>query len=189
MSLGQQRGNSNPAATLAALVSKRSRFQDELRNIENQVYELETSYLQDIGQFGNAFKGFEGFLSSGKNTSNFKRPRKLQPEDRIFSLSSVTSPALPFTRAEDDHALLPVSSLSQDNYLHFQKLAEELGVRRDDGRFDYGAGRSKGGNLPSNGQGKPKRGRTAPTPRDGKRNRTTSEPDFDDDDDPDMISR
>lgn len=160
MSLGQQRGNSNPAATLAALVSKRSRFQDELRNIENQVYELETSYLQDIGQFGNAFKGFEGFLSSGKNTSNFKRPRKLQPEDRIFSLSSVTSPA-----------------------------AEELGVRRDDGRFDYGAGRSKGGNLPSNGQGKPKRGRMAPTPRDGKRNRTTSEPDFDDDDDPDMISR
>ncbi|KAH9682048.1 Histone acetyltransferase subunit NuA4-domain-containing protein [Citrus sinensis] len=177
MSLGQQRGNSNPAATLAALVSKRSRFQDELRNIENQVYELETSYLQDIGQFGNAFKGFEGFLSSGKNTSNFKRPRKLQPEDRIFSLSSVTSPA-----------------------------AEELGVRRDDGRFDYGAGRSKGGNLPSNGHcvgesvvcftngrritgGKPKRGRMAPTSRDGKRNRTTSEPDFDDEDDPDMISR
>lgn len=29
----------------------------------------------------------------------------------------------------------------------------------------------------------------APTPRDGKRNRTTSEPDFDDEDDPDMISR
>ncbi|KAK9182852.1 hypothetical protein WN944_026000 [Citrus x changshan-huyou] len=37
--------------------------------------------------------------------------------------------------------------------------------------------------------GKPKRGRMAPTPRDGKRNRTTSEPDFDDEDDPDMISR
>ncbi|ESR33462.1 hypothetical protein WN944_025999 [Citrus x changshan-huyou] len=114
MSLGQQRGNSNPAATLAALVSKRSRFQDELRNIENQVYELETSYLQDIGQFGNAFKGFEGFLSSGKNTSNFKRPRKLQPEDRIFSLSSVTSPAVCTKLLSDDYLPWNVGSFSND---------------------------------------------------------------------------
>ncbi|KAL9410864.1 hypothetical protein AB3S75_044607 [Citrus x aurantiifolia] len=87
MSLGQQRGNSNPAATLAALVSKRSRFQDELRNIENQVYELETSYLQDIGQFGNAFKGFEGFLSSGKNTSKLKNLELgVMMEDSIMAL-------------------------------------------------------------------------------------------------------
>ncbi|KAJ4722714.1 Chromatin modification MEAF6-like protein [Melia azedarach] len=152
--------NSNPAGMLAALISKRDRFHEELRNIEKQVYELETSYLQDSSQFGNVLKGFEGFLSSSKSTTNLKRPRKLLPEDRIFSLSSVTSPA-----------------------------AEELGVGRDDGRSDYGPGRSKGGSIPSNGQGKPKKGRTASAPRDGKRNRPSGEPDFDDEDDPDMSLR
>ncbi|XP_031252915.1 chromatin modification-related protein MEAF6 isoform X1 [Pistacia vera] len=159
MFLGQ-RGNSNPASVLAALMSKRERFQEELRNIEKQVYDLETRYLQDSGQYGTALKGFEGFLSSSKNTTNLKRSRKLQPEDRIFSLSSVTSPA-----------------------------AEELGVGRDDGRSDYGPGRSKAGSLPSNGQGKPKKGRAASAVRDGKRNRALSEADFDDEDDPDMSLR
>lgn len=85
---------SNPGAKLASLLSKREKLQDELRNIEKQVYELETTYLQDSNQFGHVSKGFEGFLSSSKSTTNLKRPRKFQPEDRIFSLSSVTSPAV-----------------------------------------------------------------------------------------------
>ncbi|KAH7658755.1 Chromatin modification-related protein Eaf6 protein [Dioscorea alata] len=85
---------SNPSAMLAGLVSKRKKLQEELRNIENQVYELETSYLQDSNQCGSVLKGFEGFLSSSKSTINLKRSRKFQPEDRLFSLSSVTSPAV-----------------------------------------------------------------------------------------------
>ena len=135
-----------------------------------QVYDMETSYLQDPSQCGNVLKGYEGFLSSSKSTTlyvhwlslflltygllrflnsytgtpdfmtliittnyensmfqmnsesflssrvlfwmNFicidyewwkllensgcslKRSRKFQPEDRLFSLSSVTSPAV-----------------------------------------------------------------------------------------------
>ncbi|OMO95464.1 Histone H4 acetyltransferase, NuA4 complex, Eaf6 [Corchorus olitorius] len=159
MSLGQ-RGTANPAAMLASLMTKREKLQDELRNIEKQVYELETNYLQDSSQFGHVLKGFEGFLSSSKNTANLKRSRKFQPEDRLFSLSSVTSPA-----------------------------AEELGVRPDDGRSEFGPGRSKGGAFAANGQGKPKKGRTASAARDGKRNRPSSEADFDDEDDPDMNLR
>ncbi|KAL7177661.1 hypothetical protein ACSBR2_030926 [Camellia fascicularis] len=120
----------NPAATLASLLGKREKLQEELHNIEKQVYELETSYLQESSHFGNALKGFDGFLSASKNTTNLKRSRKFQPEDRIFSLSSVTSPA-----------------------------AEEQGVGRDDGRSDLGQGRPKGGGLATNGQGKPKKGR------------------------------
>ncbi|KAF5941873.1 hypothetical protein HYC85_019515 [Camellia sinensis] len=119
-----------PAATLASLLGKREKLQEELHNIEKQVYELETSYLQESSHFGNALKGFDGFLSASKNTTNLKRSRKFQPEDRIFSLSSVTSPA-----------------------------AEEQGVGRDDGRSDLGQGRPKGGGLATNGQGKPKKGR------------------------------
>lgn len=159
MSLGQS-GSANPAALLATLMSKREKLQDELRGIEKQVYELETNYLQDSSHFGNILKGFEGFLSTSKNTSNLKRSRKFQPEDRLFSLSSVTSPA-----------------------------AEELGLRQDDGRSDFAPGRPKAGALPANCQGKPKKGRTMTTPRDGRRIRQSGEADFEDEDDPDMSLR
>lgn len=88
-----QRNSSNPSAMLAAVLCKRAKLHEELRNIEKQVYDMETSYLQDPSQCGNVLKGFEGFLSSSKSTTLLKRSRKFQPEDRLFSLSSVTSPA------------------------------------------------------------------------------------------------
>ncbi|XVE77914.1 hypothetical protein DITRI_Ditri13aG0102300 [Diplodiscus trichospermus] len=125
-----QRGSSTPSAMLASLLSRRAKLQEELRNIERQVYDMETSYLQDPSQCGNVLKGFEGFLSSTKSTALLKRSRKFQPEDRLFSLSSVTSPA-----------------------------AEEIAAGRDDGKSDYGTGRYKGGGYFANGQGKPKKGR------------------------------
>ncbi|PSS34889.1 Chromatin modification-related protein [Actinidia chinensis var. chinensis] len=60
-----------------------------------------------------------------------KKSRKFQPEDRIFSLSSVTSPA-----------------------------AEEQGVGRNDGKTDLGQGQSKDRVLATYRRGKPKKGRT-----------------------------
>ncbi|KAL8528690.1 hypothetical protein ACS0TY_006223 [Phlomoides rotata] len=78
-----QRNPANPSAMLSALLCKRAKLHEELRNIEKQ----------DPSQCGNVLKGFEGFLSSSKNTALLKRSRKFQPEDRLFSLSSVTSPA------------------------------------------------------------------------------------------------
>ncbi|XP_042513273.1 chromatin modification-related protein MEAF6-like isoform X2 [Macadamia integrifolia] len=193
-----QRASSNPSAMLASLMSKRVKLHEELRNIEKQVYELETSYLQDSNQCGNVLKGFEWFLSASKSTTKYitgtfikylfiilfnfwvlwfelfgysselavsgqnppclKRSRKFQPEDRLFSLSSVTSPA-----------------------------ADEQLVGREDGRSDFGPGRSKGGGTPANGQGKPKKGRTAS--RDGRRIRPSSEHDLDDEDDLDLSLR
>ncbi|XP_073108749.1 uncharacterized protein [Elaeis guineensis] len=147
-----QRTASSPASMLAALVGKKEKLQEELRNIEKQVYDLETSYLQDSNQCGNVLKGFEGFLSSSKSTINLKRPRKFQPDDRIFSLSSVTSPAV-----------------------------EEHIVGRDDGRADYGPGRLKGWPIPANGQGKPKKGGRIAL-REGKRIRPSNEDIEDEDD-------
>eukprot|EP00252_Welwitschia_mirabilis_P000478 TRINITY_DN10463_c0_g1_i2.p1 TRINITY_DN10463_c0_g1~~TRINITY_DN10463_c0_g1_i2.p1 ORF type:complete len:101 (+),score=16.58 TRINITY_DN10463_c0_g1_i2:107-409(+) len=91
-----QRATSNPQAVLQSLLAKRDRLQEELRLVEKQVYDLETSYLHDSSQCGNVLRGFEGFLSSTRNTANLKRSRKFQPEDRLFSLSSVTSPAVLF---------------------------------------------------------------------------------------------
>ncbi|GFY99569.1 hypothetical protein Acr_13g0009690 [Actinidia rufa] len=173
---------------LAALLCKRAKLHEDLRNIEKQVisslssriqivdicvyidddgcffpvrefvelgfdhnvviciwvYDMETSYLQDPNQCGNVLKGFEGFLSSSKSTTLLKRSKKFQPEDRLFSLSSVTSPA-----------------------------AEDQAIGRD------------GGGISTNGQGKPKRGRGGP--RDAKRFRQSSDADYDCDDDPDLL--
>ncbi|XP_006588383.1 uncharacterized protein LOC114369746 isoform X2 [Glycine soja] len=64
-----QKGTVNPSAMLASLLSRRAKLHEELRSIEKQVYDMETSYLQDPGQCGNVLKGFEGFLSSSKNTA------------------------------------------------------------------------------------------------------------------------
>ncbi|XP_042403508.1 chromatin modification-related protein MEAF6-like isoform X1 [Zingiber officinale] len=153
-----QRASSNPSAVLTAFMSKREKLQDELRAIERQVYDLETTYLQDSNQNGSVLKGFEGFLSSSKSTANLKRSRKFQPEDRLFSLSSITSPA-----------------------------AEENVAGRDDGRSEYGPGRSKGGGT-ANGQGKPKKGGRVAL-RDAKRLRPSSEQEMDDDEDLDMSLR
>ncbi|KAL9677485.1 hypothetical protein QQ045_005717 [Rhodiola kirilowii] len=122
---------------------------------------METSYLQDPSQCGNVLKGFEGFLSSSKSTTLLKRSRKFQPEDRLFSLSSVTSPAVSLC------------------------LTIRLNFVWSDGRSDFGPGRSKGGGVLTNGQGKPKKSGRA-GPRDAKRIR--SEPDYDYEDDPDLTS-
>ncbi|OAY32636.1 chromatin modification-related protein MEAF6 isoform X1 [Manihot esculenta] len=149
-----QRVSSNPSAMLASLLSKRAKLHEELRNIEKQVYDMETNYLQDPSQCGNVLKGFEGFLSSSKNTALLKRSRKFQPEDRLFSLSSVTSPA-----------------------------AEEQAVGRDDGRSDYGVGRPKGGGIYTNGQGKPKKGRGGPREAKRIRPSADPDFDYDDDPD------
>ncbi|TYI89978.1 hypothetical protein E1A91_D03G091200v1 [Gossypium mustelinum] len=60
----------NPIAILSSLMNKREKLQDELCNIEKQVFELETNYLQDSSHFKHVLKGSEGFLSSSNNTTN-----------------------------------------------------------------------------------------------------------------------
>ncbi|KAJ6920647.1 hypothetical protein NC651_014287 [Populus alba x Populus x berolinensis] len=203
------RGSSNPAAMLANLLNKRAKLHEELRVIERQVYDLETSYLQDPGQCGNVLKGFEGFLSSSKNTALLKRSRKFQPEDRLFSLSSVTSPAFRVSRTKQPLGIqsmfacncYPWRLYGKEFYsalrleicsnmllvfpLHVMFFqAEEQAAGRDDGRSEFGVGRSKGGGIYANGQGKPKKGRGAS--RDSKRIRPSADPDFDYDDDADL---
>ncbi|XP_022769865.1 chromatin modification-related protein MEAF6-like isoform X2 [Durio zibethinus] len=76
-----QRRSTTPSAMLASLLSRRAKLQEERRNIERQVYDMETSYLQDPGQCGYVLKGFGGFLASSENTG-------------LSLLSLVTSPAV-----------------------------------------------------------------------------------------------
>ncbi|KAJ8438144.1 hypothetical protein Cgig2_033023 [Carnegiea gigantea] len=67
------RNPSNPAAVLASLLSKRAKLHEELRSIEKQVFDMETTYLQDPSQCGNVLKGYDGFLSTSKSTTLYSR--------------------------------------------------------------------------------------------------------------------
>ena len=116
------------ASCLEQLEQRKQKLDDELKEVEKQVYNLETSYLNDSSTHGNVLKGFEGFLTQHKATScaaplasgnaplhfslplieqilhsthskhprsrRLKRARNFKPEDRLFSLSSASSPAV-----------------------------------------------------------------------------------------------
>ena len=56
----------NAAVLLEALAQRKARLEEELADVEKQVYNLETSYLNDSSTHGNVLKGFEGFLGPAK---------------------------------------------------------------------------------------------------------------------------
>lgn len=153
---------SNPSLTLSQLVARKDMLEDELRNVEKQVYDLETSYLHDSAQSGNVLKGFEGFLTSSKGGHNLKRPKKFQSEDRLFSLSSVTSPASRALQVEE------------------KETGQQLEGRAAEAPSQ--APRSKGAALPANGPGKHLNKRNRSGPREGKRIKQASELEEEDDD-------
>ena len=61
-----------------------------------QLYDLETQYLSASAECGSVLRGFQSYLTaSTKSGSHAKRQgtRHFKPEERLFSLSSTTSPA------------------------------------------------------------------------------------------------
>jgi len=67
-------------------------MQSEVLKAEEKLYEYETQYLQaDYCNCGSVLRGFEGYLSS--KDALRKRVRPFKEEDRLFSLSSTSSPA------------------------------------------------------------------------------------------------
>eukprot|EP01017_Pseudomicrothorax_dubius_P015191 TRINITY_DN1760_c0_g3_i1.p2 TRINITY_DN1760_c0_g3~~TRINITY_DN1760_c0_g3_i1.p2 ORF type:complete len:100 (-),score=21.99 TRINITY_DN1760_c0_g3_i1:501-800(-) len=93
--------------TLQNLIEEQEKLSKELIQLENQIYEMETAYLNETANTGNVVVGFEGFLTNkGVKTQALlggKRP-KCNPRDRIFSLSSITSQAV--TSLEDEIGFL-----------------------------------------------------------------------------------
>jgi chromatin modification-related protein EAF6 len=73
-------------STLNAIQQRKERLDEELKQVEKQVYDLETTYLNDSSQHGNVIKGFEGFLSQTKSTT--------------LSMSSTSSPVVDEIAAE-----------------------------------------------------------------------------------------
>mmetsp|Transcript_9073 Transcript_9073/g.15039 ORF Transcript_9073/g.15039 Transcript_9073/m.15039 type:complete len:110 (-) Transcript_9073:272-601(-) len=73
----------------ALLQKRRKELKTDLLQIEKQIFDLETTYLEETKEFGNIFTGWDEYLSADK----VKQRKNVLLEDRQFSLSSVTSPA------------------------------------------------------------------------------------------------
>jgi chromatin modification-related protein EAF6 len=76
-------------ALMNEVVKRRSELKSELTTIEKQIYDLESSYLEETRDFGNVFMGWNAYLSFDKSKSK----KVIGNEERLFSLSSMTSPA------------------------------------------------------------------------------------------------
>ena len=79
------------APTLEGLLEKKLELEQELAQLERQIFDLEGSYLEESTQFGNVLKGWEGFLNAAQ-LKNSGVKRAVKDGERMFSLSSVTSP-------------------------------------------------------------------------------------------------
>ena len=79
----EQHDDYNPKTS--EIEKKRLALEDELEKVEQQIYDLETKYLDQSSAFGNAIRGYEGFLG-GVGQGN--RKVVVRDEDRLFSMSS-----------------------------------------------------------------------------------------------------
>eukprot|EP00873_Tetraselmis_striata_P039472 jgi/Tetstr1/459736/TSEL_005089.t1 len=79
-------------SVLDQLTARKEAISAELGKVEQNIYEQEGTYLAaEYSQCGTVLKGFEGFMSSKDNIR--KRARTFKVDDRLFSLSSTSSPA------------------------------------------------------------------------------------------------
>ncbi|ETW10437.1 hypothetical protein H310_00742 [Aphanomyces invadans] len=95
---------------LRAWMGKRSDEQEELTQLEKQIYELEGSYLRRSQHAGNIVKGYADanvFVAEmAKDEAQVDTPEleAAVQAQRLFSHSSTTSPAEPFKAAAEDAA-------------------------------------------------------------------------------------
>ena len=89
-------------AQQAAIEKRRKDLRQELAYIETQIYDLEGSYFEETREFGNIFTGWSSLISD----KVMKVKKQTYNEDRLFSLSSVTSPA---TKKEEKKELVKIS--------------------------------------------------------------------------------
>eukprot|EP01128_Nolandella_sp_AFSM9_P012837 TRINITY_DN9672_c0_g1_i1.p1 TRINITY_DN9672_c0_g1~~TRINITY_DN9672_c0_g1_i1.p1 ORF type:complete len:113 (-),score=25.81 TRINITY_DN9672_c0_g1_i1:174-512(-) len=79
-----------PSEDMKALMKEDARIHGELKKLEQQIYALETNYLESTSQAGNLVRGWGDLLTTNQKNQKKKRVT-VADEDRIFSLSSSTS--------------------------------------------------------------------------------------------------
>ena len=71
---------------LQELIERKKQIERNLINMEVQIYNYETLYLEESGQWGNLLRGLDGYLV-GRNE---RRRGPVQESERDFSASSAT---------------------------------------------------------------------------------------------------
>eukprot|EP00882_Tetradesmus_deserticola_P011096 GHRQ01011731.1.p4 GENE.GHRQ01011731.1~~GHRQ01011731.1.p4 ORF type:complete len:122 (+),score=49.38 GHRQ01011731.1:632-997(+) len=71
---------------LQQLEDKRKRLFNQLKDVERQIFDLETKYLEGCNPHANALQGYEGLHSQVGSKPSKAAP--VDPADRIFSGSS-----------------------------------------------------------------------------------------------------
>ena len=89
----------NGVQQLDYLVENASAIYNELKVLEQSIYDLETRYLESTTAQGNIFRGWEAYLdnkpvssSAASSSASGWKKVKVTEHDRHFSKSSVTSP-------------------------------------------------------------------------------------------------
>ncbi|KAI8870670.1 NuA4-domain-containing protein, partial [Ramicandelaber brevisporus] len=67
-------------------LARKRQIEASLDNLENQIFQYETSYLEDTLHSGNIARGFEGYLNPGRGD---RKRARFGENERIFSMSSV----------------------------------------------------------------------------------------------------
>eukprot|EP01080_Neovahlkampfia_damariscottae_P004034 gene4034-7323_t len=73
------------------LQERNADLEEDLKRLEQQIYKLETNYLDEAWSYGTALRGFEGYLSSRIRATSTPKKKPFKDSDRIFSNSSATS--------------------------------------------------------------------------------------------------
>lgn len=89
------------SAALTHLKQRRAKLEADEAEIERQVYDLETSLLTDHSSGGNVLRGFEQALAQGKQHQQ-RKTKPFKTEERLFSVSSVSSQVVGELQAEAD---------------------------------------------------------------------------------------
>uniref|UniRef100_A0A7S2XBB0 Chromatin modification-related protein MEAF6 n=1 Tax=Lotharella oceanica TaxID=641309 RepID=A0A7S2XBB0_9EUKA len=79
-------------AGMKALLQRRAQIEEDLKNVERQIFDLEENYICDTNHYGNVIKGWEGYNNAKPKQMHAIRKTKINEKDRIFSESSTTAP-------------------------------------------------------------------------------------------------
>lgn len=95
--------DNDPRQKLIDLVRQRTELAEQLGILERQIYKFEESYLLETAAYGNIVRGWDRYSSQTvSRQAQPKRERKLKETERLFSKSSITSPAAIKSLGDDE---------------------------------------------------------------------------------------
>ncbi|THX17492.1 NuA4-domain-containing protein [Aureobasidium pullulans] len=102
--------------TLKSTLAKKRQLDEQLQALEDNIYKMESGYLEETNGAGNIVRGFDGWVKGvvvggdKKSVDDRKARVRVRDEDRIFSRSSMS-----WIRAQDSD--LPTSATNTPSHV------------------------------------------------------------------------